>query len=140
MTVHMNFRPRLFDTLPGYNATTFAKDLGAGITVGIVALPLAIAIAIASGLPPASGLWAAIVGGLVVALFGGSNVQIAEPANAFIVVVLGIVLARGVMGLPLRRSFCAVSAVASCAISRCALGQSTWSHRACAHAGGAQRH
>ncbi len=99
MTVHMNFRPRLFDTLPGYNATTFAKDLGAGITVGIVALPLAIAIAIASGLPPASGLWAAIVGGLVVALLGGSNVQIAGPANAFIVVVFGIVLAHGVMGL-----------------------------------------
>ncbi len=99
MTIRMHFRPRLLDSLPGYNATTFAKDLGAGITVGIVALPLAIAIAIASGLPPASGLWAAIVGGLVVALLGGSNVQIAGPANAFIVVVFGIVLAHGVMGL-----------------------------------------
>jgi sulfate permease, SulP family len=99
MIARMNFRPRLLDTLPGYSAATFAKDLGAGITVGIVALPLAIAIAIASGLPPASGLWAAIVGGLVVALLGGSNVQIAGPANAFIVVVFGIVLAHGVMGL-----------------------------------------
>jgi SulP family sulfate permease len=95
----MNFRPRLFDTLPGYNATLLAKDIGAGITVGIVALPLAMAIAIASGLPPSSGLWAAIVGGFIVALLGGSNVQIAGPANAFIVVVFGIVLAHGVMGL-----------------------------------------
>ena len=99
MTIRMLFRPRLLDTLPGYNTATFAKDVGAGITVGIVALPLAIAIAIASGLPPASGLWAAIVGGLIVALLGGSNVQIAGPANAFIVVVFGIVLAHGVMGL-----------------------------------------
>jgi sulfate permease, SulP family len=95
----MIFRPRLLDTLPGYNATLFAKDLGAGITVGIVALPLSMAIAIASGLPPSSGLWAAIVGGLVVALLGGSNVQIAGPANAFIVIVFGIVLSHGVMGL-----------------------------------------
>ncbi len=99
MIARMNFRPRLLDTLPGYSAATFAKDLGAGITVGIVALPLAIAIAIASGLPPASGLWAAIVGSFIAALLGGSNVQIAGPANAFIVVVFGIVLAHGVMGL-----------------------------------------
>jgi sulfate permease, SulP family len=95
----MAFRPRLLDTLPGYNVALFARDLGAGITVGIVALPLAMAIAIASGLPPSSGLWAAIVGGFIVALLGGSNVQIAGPANAFIVVVFGIVLVHGVMGL-----------------------------------------
>jgi sulfate permease, SulP family len=95
----MNFHPRLLDILPSYSAALFAKDLGAGITVGIVALPLAMAIAIASGLPPSSGLWAAIVGGFMVALLGGSNVQIAGPANAFIVVVFGIVLAHGVMGL-----------------------------------------
>jgi sulfate permease, SulP family len=95
----MNFRPRLLDCLPGYNSTLFAKDLAGGITVGIVALPLAMAIAIASGLPPSSGLWAAIVGGFIVALLGGSNVQIAGPANAFIVIVFGIVLTHGVMGL-----------------------------------------
>ncbi|NJS36286.1 MAG: hypothetical protein HC765_07415 [Brachymonas sp.] len=95
----MTFRPRLLDSLPGYSAFSFTKDLSAGITVGIVALPLAMAIAIASGLPPSSGLWAAIVGGFIVALLGGSNVQIAGPANAFIVVVFGIVLAHGVMGL-----------------------------------------
>lgn len=95
----MMFRPRLLDTLPGYGRAALIKDIGAGVTVGIVALPLAIAIAIASGLPPQAGLWTAIVGGLVVSLLGGSNVQIAGPANAFIVVVYGIVLQHGVMGL-----------------------------------------
>ncbi len=95
----MNFRPRLLDTLPGYSRTTLIKDIGAGITVGIVALPLAIAIAIASGLPPQAGLWTAIVGGLLVSLLGGSNVQIAGPANAFIVVVYSIVLTHGIVGL-----------------------------------------
>jgi sulfate permease, SulP family len=95
----MPSRPRLLDELPGYNRALFVKDLAGGITVGIVALPLAIAIAIASGLPPASGLWAAIIGSFIVALLGGSNVQIAGPANAFIVVVFGIVLAHGVIGL-----------------------------------------
>jgi sulfate permease, SulP family len=95
----MIFRPRLLDTLPGYGRAALIKDLGAGITVGIVALPLAIAIAIVSGLPPQAGLWTAIVGGLLVSLLGGSNVQIAGPANAFIVVVYSIVLQHGVMGL-----------------------------------------
>jgi sulfate permease, SulP family len=95
----MQFRPRLLDTLPGYSRAALFKDISSGITVGIVALPLAIAIAIASGLPPSSGLWAAIIGGAVVALLGGSNVQIAGPANAFIVVVYGIVLAHGMAGL-----------------------------------------
>jgi sulfate permease, SulP family len=95
----MNFRPRLLDTLPGYSRAALIKDIGAGITVGIVALPLAIAIAIASGLPPQAGLWTAILGGLLVSLLGGSNVQIAGPANAFIVVVYSIVLQHGIMGL-----------------------------------------
>ncbi len=95
----MIFRPRLLDTLPGYGRAALIKDIGAGVTVGIVALPLAIAIAIASGLSPQAGLWTAIVGGLVVSLLGGSNVQIAGPANAFIVVVYGIVLQHGLMGL-----------------------------------------
>ncbi len=95
----MNFRPRLLDTLPGYGRAALIKDIGAGVTVGIVALPLAVAIAIASGLPPQAGLWTAIVGGLVVSLLGGSNVQIAGPANAFIVVVYSIVLQHGIIGL-----------------------------------------
>ncbi len=95
----MTFRPRLLDTLAGYSRAALIKDIGAGITVGIVALPLAIAIAIASGLPPQAGLWTAIVGGLLVSLLGGSNVQIAGPANAFIVVVYSIILQHGIMGL-----------------------------------------
>jgi sulfate permease, SulP family len=95
----MTFRPRLLDTLPSYSRAALIRDIGAGITVGIVALPLAIAIAIASGLPPQAGLWTAIVGGLLVSLLGGSNVQIAGPANAFIVVVYSIVLQHGIMGL-----------------------------------------
>lgn len=95
----MHFRPRLLDTLSGYNRAALFKDIGSGITVGIVALPLAIAIAIASGLSPSSGLWAAIIGGIVVALLGGSNVQVAGPANAFIVVVYSIVLQHGITGL-----------------------------------------
>jgi sulfate permease, SulP family len=101
MNFRLYFRPRLLDTLPSYNAAGLGKDVAAGITVGIVALPLAMAIAIASGLPPASGLWAAIIGGFIVGLLGGSNVQIAGPANAFIVVVYGIVLVHGVAGLML---------------------------------------
>lgn len=67
--------------------------------VGVVALPLAMAFAIASGLPPRSGLWTAIIGGLLVALLGGSSVQIAGPAGAFIVIVYGIVQQHGVGGL-----------------------------------------
>jgi SulP family sulfate permease len=93
------FRPRLLDALRGYSLPAFQKDLGAGLTVGIVALPLAMAFAIASGLPPQAGLWTAILAGAIVALFGGSNVQIAGPAGAFIVIVLGIVERHGVANL-----------------------------------------
>jgi SulP family sulfate permease len=75
------------------------SDLGAGITVGIVALPLAMAFAIASGLKPEQGIITAIVGGLVVALLGGSNVQIGGPAGAFIVIVYGIVQRYGLTNL-----------------------------------------
>ncbi len=93
------FRPRLIDALRGYSANAFQNDLGAGLTVAIVALPLAMAFAIASGLKPEAGLWTAIIGGLLVALLGGSNVQIAGPAGAFIVIVYGIVERYGVVNL-----------------------------------------
>ena len=73
--------------------------MGAGITVGIVALPLAMAFAIASGLKPEAGLWTAIIGGFLVSLLGGTNVQIGGPAGAFIVIVYGIVERHGVAGL-----------------------------------------
>ena len=75
------------------------SDVGAGLTVGVVALPLAMAFAMASGLPPASGLVTAIVAGLLISLLGGSNVQIGGPAGAFIVVVYGIVERHGLQGL-----------------------------------------
>ena len=93
------FRPRLLDALRGYSAQTFQGDFGAGLTVAIVALPLAMAFAIASGLTPEAGLWTAIIGGLLVSLLGGSHVQIAGPAGAFIVIVYGIVERHGLANL-----------------------------------------
>ena len=93
------FRPRILDILRGYSRSRAAADLGAGVTVGIVALPLAMAFAIASGLKPEAGLWTAIIGGFLVALLGGSNVQIGGPAGAFIVIVYGIVERYGVANL-----------------------------------------
>ena len=89
------FRPRLLDSW----RTAGWADVGAGLTVGVVALPLAMAFAMASGLPPESGLVTAIVAGSLVSLFGGSNVQIGGPAGAFIVVVYGIVERHGLQGL-----------------------------------------
>lgn len=93
------FKPRITSSLKGYNSQRFMKDLGAGITVGVVALPLAMAFAIASGLEPQTGLFTAIVAGLIISAFGGSSVQIGGPAGAFIVVVLGIVNQHGVANL-----------------------------------------
>jgi sulfate permease, SulP family len=93
------FRPRLLDAMRGYNRERFIHDLGAGLTVGIVALPLAMAFAIASGLKPEAGLWTAIIAGLVIAALGGSNVQIGGPAGAFIVIVYGIVEQYGLANL-----------------------------------------
>ena len=99
MSVSFAFRPRLLDALKGYTRARWFADMGAGITVGIVALPLAMAFAIASGLKPEAGLWTAIIGGFLVSLLGGTNVQIGGPAGAFIVIVYGIVERHGVAGL-----------------------------------------
>ncbi|AOW14520.1 sodium-independent anion transporter [Hydrogenophaga crassostreae] len=93
------FRPRLLQDMRGYTAERFARDAGAGATVGIVALPLAMAFAIASGLNPEAGLWTAIIGGFIVATLGGTSVQIGGPAGAFIVIVYGIVERYGVANL-----------------------------------------
>jgi SulP family sulfate permease len=93
------FRPRLLDALKGYDRRQFTSDLGAGITVGVVALPLAMAFAIASGVKPEQGLFTAIIGGLLVSLLGGSSVQVAGPAGAFIVIVYGIVQRYGLTNL-----------------------------------------
>lgn len=93
------FRPRIVSALGGYTRERFAKDLGAGMTVGIVALPLAMAFAIASGLSPQAGIWTAIIAGALIALLGGSAVQIGGPAGAFIVIVYGIVEQYGLPNL-----------------------------------------
>jgi SulP family sulfate permease len=91
--------PKLVTTLRGYTRRQFAADLGAGVVVGIVALPLAIAFAIASGLPPERGIFTAIVAGFLISVLGGSRVQIGGPTGAFIVIVYGIVQQYGVAGL-----------------------------------------
>ncbi|WP_233259556.1 SulP family inorganic anion transporter [Ramlibacter sp. WS9] len=99
MTFSFVFRPRLVDALRGYGRDRLMGDLGAGLTVGIVALPLAMAFAIASGLKPEAGLWTAIIAGFVISALGGSNVQIGGPAGAFIVIVYSIVERYGLPNL-----------------------------------------
>lgn len=93
------FRPKILDTLKNYNRRQFTKDLMAGLIVGIVALPLAIAFAIASGVSPEKGLYTAVIAGFIVSAMGGSRVQIGGPTGAFIVIVYGIVQQYGVNGL-----------------------------------------
>ena len=93
------FRPKLLDTLRGYNRQLFVSDLTAGITVGIVALPLAIAFAIASGVKPEAGIFTAIIAGFIISALGGSRVQIGGPTGAFIVIVYGIVMQYGLANL-----------------------------------------
>ena len=93
------FRPRLLDSLHGYNRQRLSQDIGAGITVGVVALPLAMAFAIASGLKPEAGLFTAIIAGFLISALGGSRVQIGGPAGAFIVIVYGIVERYGLANL-----------------------------------------
>lgn len=93
------FRPRLWTSFNGYQAADFFSDLVAGITVGIVALPLAMAFAIASGLKPETGIYTAIVAGFIISALGGSKVQIGGPAGAYIVIVYRIVAEYGVNGL-----------------------------------------
>jgi sulfate permease, SulP family len=93
------FRPRLIDSLAGYDRHKALADIGAGLTVGIVALPLAMAFAIASGLKPEQGIITAIVAGFLISALGGSNVQIGGPAGAFIVIVYGIVERYGLTNL-----------------------------------------
>ena len=95
----IDFRPKLLDTLRGYNKDKFAKDIMAGIIVGIVAIPLAIAFGIASGVGPTEGLVTAIIAGFLISALGGSRVQIGGPTGAFIVIIYGIIQQFGVGGL-----------------------------------------
>ncbi len=93
------FVPKLVSTLRTYDRAQFLSDAGAGVIVGIVALPLAIAFAIASGVSPDRGLWTAIVAGFLISALGGSRVQIGGPTGAFVVIVYGIVQKYGIDGL-----------------------------------------
>ena len=94
------FEPKLLTVLrEGYSRRQFIGDLGAGLVVGVVALPLAIAFAIASGVSPEKGLYTAIIAGFLISLLGGSRVQIGGPTGAFVVIVAGIVAQYGIAGL-----------------------------------------
>lgn len=95
----INFRPALFDSLRGYGRSDFTADLGAGLTVACVALPLAMAFGIASGVKPEQGLITAIIGGLLISLLGGSKVQIGGPAGAFVAMLYGISLQYGLANM-----------------------------------------
>lgn len=95
----MHFQPKIFHTLKNYTKEQFYADLMAGVIVGIVALPLAIAFGIASGVTPEKGLFTAIIAGFIISLLGGSKVQIGGPTGAFIVIVYGIVQEFGISGL-----------------------------------------
>ncbi|HEY6072990.1 MAG TPA: SulP family inorganic anion transporter, partial [Anaerolineales bacterium] len=92
-------KPKLLTTLRDYSWRFFVGDALAGVTVALVALPLSIAIAIASGADPKAGLVTAIVAGLLISLLGGSRVQIGGPTGAFIVVVYGVIEQHGFDGL-----------------------------------------
>ena len=92
------FRPKLFETLRGYTKERLLQDALAGWIVGVVAIPLAIAFGIASGVGPAEGLITAIIAGFIISAFGGSKVQIGGPTGAFIVIIYGIIQQHGQIG------------------------------------------
>jgi SulP family sulfate permease len=97
----VNFLPRSIECLRGYTLRTLARDAIAGVTVALVAIPLAMAFAIASGVPPQMGLYTAVVAGFLISALGGSRVQIGGPTGAFVVIVAGIVARFGLNGLAL---------------------------------------
>jgi sulfate permease, SulP family len=101
MTSLQQWLPRSIECLRGYTARQFTQDLIAGFTVGLVALPLAMAFAIASGVPPQAGLYTAVVAGFLISALGGSRTQIGGPTGAFVVIVAGIVVKFGLGGLAL---------------------------------------
>ena len=95
------FKPKLISCLKGYSGAQLGKDLTAGLIVAIIALPLSIALALASGVTPEQGLYTAIIAGFVISMLGGSRVQIAGPTAAFATIVAGIVAKNGFSGLVL---------------------------------------
>lgn len=99
MYTPFKFRPKLFDCLPGYTLKAFGSDVSAGVTVGVIALPMAMAFAIGSGMNPEAGIITAIIAGFLTSFFGGSRVAIGGPTGAFVAIVAGIVANYGVQGL-----------------------------------------
>src|SRR5476649_1837503 len=99
MIRNIQFRPKLIDCLRDYSKRNFFSDLTAGITVGIVALPLAMAFGIASGATPQAGIFTAVIAGFLISALGGSRVQIGGPTGAFIVIVYGIVQQYGLANM-----------------------------------------
>ncbi len=93
------FKPKLFEVFKNYNKQKFAGDIVAGVIVAIIALPLSIALAIASGATPAQGLYTAAIAGFLIAFFGGSNVNISGPTAAFATIVAGVIATAGMEGL-----------------------------------------
>lgn len=99
MASHENLKPVIFESLKGYSLKLFKKDLFAGITVGIVAIPLALAFAIASGATPSQGIFTAVIAGFLISFLGGSRYQIGSPTGAFVIIVYGIIAEYGYDGL-----------------------------------------
>src|SRR3979409_2593140 len=97
-TIMRTFSPAIVSALRGYRRADFVADLGAGFTVGLIALPLAIGFGIASGVTPQQGLWTGIIASLVVALLGGSRFQVAGPTGAFVPVLFSVVTVYGYGG------------------------------------------
>ena len=101
MNVLNHIPPKLFTALKGYSGEQFAKDLISGIIVAIIAMPLSIALAIASGVNPEQGLYTAVVAGFFISFLGGSRVQIGGPTAAFVIIIYGIIAQYGMAGLTL---------------------------------------
>src|SRR5256884_9740460 len=99
MNLTISFRPKLFECLKHYSREDFFSDLIAGLIVGIVALPLAMAFGIASGVKPEAGIYTAVVAGFLISALGGSRMQIGGPTGAFVVIVAGIIAQHGLPGL-----------------------------------------
>jgi sulfate permease, SulP family len=99
MKMDWSFRPKLLDTLKGYSRQAFIADLIAGVTVGIVALPLAMGFGIASGVAPEAGIFTAVIAGFIISALGGSRVQVGGPTGAFVSIVFGIIAVYGLDNL-----------------------------------------
>jgi SulP family sulfate permease len=131
MAIVRRFAPAIISALRGYRRGDFFADLGAGLTVGLIALPLAIGFGIASGVTPQQGLWTGIIASIVVALLGGSRFQVAGPTGAFVPVLFSVVAMYGYGGLALATMMAGVMLIllARCAWEGCSSSFPTRSWR-----------